>query len=117
MDNHNSDDGFINIDEMYKSGNIKIPPPRMLNQKKLPSNLEVLYEKTNKDVGVLNKQYNKLLIETNTLRKRIAYYESKVREIENDNKRLRNTNSQLRSTIDQLNDDITIIKNKLGIKK
>lgn len=103
------------VDEIYKDGNVAIPPPKMLNQRSEPTKLEEAYNKTNKEVGLLNKQYNKLLIESNTLRKRIAYYENKLRQVDNDNNKLSISNGKLRDRVDTLEDNIIAIKNKLGL--
>lgn len=114
--NNNFSDIDAYLDEMFGGGNIKVPPPIMLNkQSKNKSNIETLYEKTNKELIVLNKQYNKLLVESNTLRKRVAFYENKLRDVDRECSRLSSNNKQLRNIVNDLEVDIKAIKNKLGL--
>lgn len=104
-----NEDGF-KIDDMYKDGNIKVNTPK---SKKKPETTDV--EKLLKEVSLLNKQYNRLLVETNTLRKKHSYQDYTIRQLRDENNKIRNLNSRMRREIEDVNDDLDKIKKKLGL--
>jgi hypothetical protein len=89
---------MTDIDDMYKDGNIKIKAPKPLNGKGSDSEIEKLLKEHN----LLNKQYNKLLIETNTLRKRFSYQENNIKKMANDIAYLGNENRKLMVKLEML---------------
>lgn len=102
-----SDD--INVDGIYNGGNIKVTSP--IKKKKKTEQEEKLL----KEVGLLNKQYNKLLVETNTLRKKFSFQEYSIKVLKDDTTRLKNKNRALEIELNNALQDIEVIKKKLGI--
>lgn len=102
------------IDDMYKDGNIKVKPPQPLNKKKQFNDVE--FERFLKEHSLLNKQYNKLLVETNTLRKRFAYQEQNMKNLSNELGSVKNENNRMKQRLDALLVTIESIYAKLGKK-
>lgn len=106
-----SENDDIKVDEIYNGGSIKVNTPV---QKKKPTESN---EKLFKEVGLLNKQYNKLLVETNTLRKKFSHQEYSFKNLKDENTRLKNRNRALEIEINHIMEDMKLIKMKLGINK
>lgn len=103
------------IDEIYKddtlNNKVKKKQPVSVTGDKQDIN-KIIKEHT-----LLNKQYNKLLVETNTLRKRFAYQENNIKKLIDEVNYLSNENQKIKQRMNTFLAEIEDVYAKLSNKK